>query len=301
MKRELKSRPDRRGPLHPERTAQVLIGKIKAIPPVAVVLGSGFDELANRVVREAIIPYAELPGFPSTTVDGHQGIVIRTGFNQTGVLLLCGRAHYYEGHSMETITFPIRVLAAAGVKILLLTNAAGGILRTLRPGDFMAIQDHINFMGANPLRGTAEEPGGQFVDLTQTYDTELLNVLANSAREEKIKCRKGVYIAVSGPSYETPAEIRAFRRLGADAVGMSTVPEAIVARRCGLRVAGISFITNQAAGIGSQVISHGEVLREARIHSDNMARLITSFLRQLSSLPSLATAEAVRELAAIKI
>ncbi len=267
---------------NPERTARILRRRIGVIPPIAVILGSGFDEIASCFPSEATVPFRDLTGFPRLSVEGHRGLVIKSTLNHANLLLLCGRSHYYEGHTMDTLTFPVRALAAAGVKILLLTNAAGGIHPLLRCGDFMAIQDHINFMGVNPLRSSKTRDGDRFVDLTQTYDIELLNALVSSARAERIRCRKGVYIAVSGPSYETPAEIRAFRRLGADAVGMSTVPEAIVARQCGLRVAGLSFITNQAAGTNAHPISHDAVLREAGYHSDEMVRLMASFLGQLS-------------------
>jgi purine-nucleoside phosphorylase len=178
----------------------------------------------------------------------------------TAVAVLSGRAHFYEGHPMETVTFPMRVLAALGVRDVLLTNAAGGINRRFRPGDFMMLTDHINLMGANPLRGPVTAGRARFVDLSEVYGTGLRRVLQRAARAAKASLRTGVYLAVSGPSYETPAEIRAFARLGADAVGMSTVPEAIVARQCGLGVAGLSCITNLAAGLARAPISHAEVL-----------------------------------------
>lgn len=225
-----------------------------------MVLGSGFQHVA-REVRVAIeIPYAGLPGFLPTGVAGHAGTLVLGHLNHTPLLLLNGRAHYYEGHSMESVTFPVRVLAAFGIRDLVLTSAAGGINRRLRPGDFVRITDHINFMGANPLRGPVARGRTGFIDLSQTYDHRLGALLETAARKAKIRLRSGVYLAVSGPAYETPAEIRAFARLGADAVGMSTAPEAIVARQCGLAVAGLACITNLAAGRSEGPLSHSEVL-----------------------------------------
>ena len=178
-------------------------------------------------------------------------------------MMLSGRAHFYEGHSMKAVTFAVRALAAYGIRDLILTNAAGGINRKFRAGDFMVLSDHINLMGDNPLRGPPVPDLPRFVDLTHAYDQRLRRLLGRAARECGVKLHSGVYLAVTGPSYETPAEIRAFARLGADAVGMSTVPETIVARQCGLNVAGISCITNLAAGRSKQVLSHAEVLRTA--------------------------------------
>jgi purine-nucleoside phosphorylase len=179
------------------------------------------------------------------------------------VVVLAGRSHYYEGHDFTKITLPVRALAGLGVRSLLLTNAAGGINARFQPGDLMVITDHINLMGANPLRGPCPEGRERFVDLTEAYDAGLRGLLTAAAKAEGLRLRKGVYLAVSGPSYETPAEIRAFARWGADAVGMSTVPETIVARQCGLRVAGLSCITNLAAGRSRTPLSHHEVLETA--------------------------------------
>jgi len=195
----------------------------------------------------------------------------------TPVLVLSGRAHFYEGHSMERLTFAVRALGAFGIRDLLLTNAAGGINQKFRPGDFMVLTDHINFMGVNPLRGDAARGQPQFVDMTQVYDPKLNALLFQAARRCKMKLRSGVYLAVSGPSYETPAEIRAFARLGADAVGMSTVPEAMVARQCGLNVAGLSCITNPAAGRGRSKLSHTEVLATAERVKVQAAELLKNF------------------------
>jgi purine-nucleoside phosphorylase len=246
-------------------------------PTLAIVLGSGFHHALTELRVAKKIAYAKIPGFPKPTVSGHAGELFFGHFGRTPVLVLSGRAHFYEGHEMERVTFATRTLAAFGVTDLLLTNAAGGLNKNFRAGDFMALTDHINFMGANPLRG-AHIPGlPRFVDLTETYDKKLRELLFRIGKISKLKLQRGVYLAVSGPNYETPAEIRAFAKLGADAVGMSTVPEAIVARQCGLRVAGISCITNLAAGISEENLSHTEVLETAERVKKSGAQLIKNF------------------------
>ncbi len=251
----------------PSSKSEIAAARLKKIsslrPTLAIVLGSGFHHaLAELPVKEKI-SYAKIPGFPKPTVSGHAGELYFGQLGATRVLVLSGRAHYYEGHPMEAVTFPVRALAAFGIRDLLLTNAAGGLNRKFQAGDFMAVTDHINLMGVNPLRGPAVPAHQRFVDLTDTYDAELRQVLFDAAKISRMKLQRGVYLAVSGPSYETPAEIRAFARLGADAVGMSTVPEAIVARQCGMRVAAVSCITNLAAGITPEKLSHAEVLDTA--------------------------------------
>ncbi len=220
------------------------------------------------------IEYAKIPGFPTPTVPGHAGELYFGHLGGTPVLMLSGRAHFYEGHDMERVTFGVRMLAAFGIRDLLLTNAAGGISRHFRAGDFMAVTDHINLMGENPLRGVLRAGRPCFVDLTEVYDPGLRGLLVRAAQLAGLKLRRGVYLAVSGPSYETPAEIRAFRKLGAEAVGMSTVPEAVVARQCGLNVAAVSCITNLAAGMGRNHLSHAEVLETAeRVQASGAALL----------------------------
>src|SRR5476649_546666 len=246
---------------------EVAAARLKKISPLrptlAIVLGSGFHHALTELRAAKKISYAKIPGFPKPTVSGHAGELYFGHLGRTPVLVLSGRAHFYEGHEMERVTFATRTLAAFGITDLLLTNAAGGINKNFRPGDFMVLTDHINCMGTNPLRG-AHIPGlPRFVDLTETYDKKLRDLLFRAGKISKLKLQRGVYLAVSGPSYETPAEIRAFAKLGADAVGMSTVPEAIVARQCGMRVAGISCITNLAAEIGREDLSHAEVLKTA--------------------------------------
>jgi purine-nucleoside phosphorylase len=248
-------------------------------PSLAFILGSGFQQAIADLKVDAEIGYQKLPGFPAVGVSGHAGKLVLGHLAATPVLVLSGRAHYYEGHSMEQVTFAVRVLAEFGIRDLLLTNAAGGVNRAFRPGDFMLLADHINLMGANPLRGPAWAKGPRFVDLTRAYDPGLSQLLLKAARASKIRLRSGVYLAVSGPSYETPAEIRAFARLGADAVGMSTVPEAIVARQCGLRVAGVSCITNLAARRRGAALSHAEVLETAERVKNLAAQLLNSFAK----------------------
>lgn len=254
-------------------TAAAALKKISALrPTLALVLGSGFGPAAAEMQVWKEVPFTKIPGFPAPAVKGHAGKILFGELSGTPVLVLAGRAHFYEGHSMERVTFPIHTLAAFGIRDLLLTNAAGGINRAFRPGDFMAVTDHINFMGANPLRG-----GPHFTDMTQVYDTQLNALLVKAARQCSIKLRQGIYLAVGGPSYETPAEIRAFARWGADAVGMSTVPEAMVARHCGLNVAAISCITNVAAGVGGEKLSHAEVLQTAGHAAKSGASLLKHF------------------------
>lgn len=259
------------------KVAAVLRRATSLQPALGFILGSGFQDALSRMVVERELPFSKLPGFPQPGVVGHAGRVVIGKFGSTPVIALLGRAHFYEGQAMDQVTFPVRVLAEFGIQTVLLTNAAGGINATFHPGDFMALSDHINFMGVNPLRGPVESGLHRFVDLTETYDASLRKRLVRSGKMAGLKMRTGIYLAVSGPSYETPAEIRAFRRLGADAVGMSTVPEAIVARQEGLRVAAVSCITNLAAGVGRASISHDEVLTMGRQHQDRMARMLENF------------------------
>jgi len=252
-------------------------------PTLAVILGSGFQQTQSRLNVAARIPYSKLAGFPRPTVAGHAGEMLLGRLGGTPVLMLSGRAHYYEGHGMDRVTFAMRTLAACGIQDVVVTNAAGGINQKFCSGDFMLLTDHINFMGANPLRGRLQPGAPRFVDLTNAYDAKLSAALVAAARKTKLRLRRGVYLAVSGPSYETPAEIRAFAKLGADAVGMSTVPEVIVARQLGLRVAAVSCITNLAAGIARSPLSHEEVLATGQTASRAGARLLEAFARHYAT------------------
>jgi|ERR1051325_970157 purine-nucleoside phosphorylase len=248
-------------------------------PKLAMILGSGFHHVLGKLDVDKEIPYQKLPGFPPVGVKGHAGQLYIGRLGGTPVMLLSGRAHFYEGHPMSLVTFAVRTLAAYGIRDLLLTNAAGGLNRNFRVGDFMSLTDHINFMGANPLRGAEIAGMPRFVDLTDAYDDGLRRLMQRAAKTCHLKLRSGVYLAVTGPSYETPAEIRAFACLGADAVGMSTVPETIVARQCGMKVAGISCITNLAAGRSGEPLSHKEVLDTAERVKSMAAQLLIQFAK----------------------
>ena len=264
--------------LDPRAAASFIRASAPVVPSLAIVLGSGFQRAVARLDIKVRLPFARIPGFPTASVQGHTGELIIGHFGAAPVLVLSGRAHYYEGHTLAVVTLAIRTLAELGVRDVLLTNAAGGIARRLVPGDFMVLTDHINFMGVNPLRGPAVPGRARFVDLSEVYDAGLRAQLHLAARRAGIRRREGVYLAVSGPSYETPAEIRAFARWGADAVGMSTVPEAIVARQCGLRVAALSCITNLAAGRAAGALSHAEVIATGQQVEDKAARLLERFV-----------------------
>jgi purine-nucleoside phosphorylase len=259
-------------------TAAILKKETPLRPALAMVLGSGFQHALARFEVAREIAYGLIPGFPTVGVTGHAGKMVIGCFDKIPVLVLKGRAHYYEGHEMERLTFPIRVLAEMGVRTVLLTNAAGAVNRKYRSGDFMALTDHINLMGVNPLRGRVSPGLPQFVDLTRVYDRKLIDLARRSARVGRLRLHQGTYMAVSGPSYETPAEIRAFRQLGADAIGMSTVPEAIVARQCGLSVAAISCITNKAGGDEKTgVLVHQDVLTMGESRKTEMALFLKTF------------------------
>lgn len=266
------------GAATPQAAANLLRVMTPMRPKLGIVLGSGFHQLAGemRVAKE--VRYPEIPGFLQPSVAGHAGRLLFGYLGATPVAVLSGRTHFYEGHSMETVTFAVRTLAALGVEDLLLTNAAGGIKRGLKSGDFMLVTDHINFIGVNPLRGAESTGLPRFVDLSCAYDPLLGRLLQEAAHACGLELREGVYLAVSGPSYETPAEVRAFARLGADAVGMSTVPEAIAARQCGLRVVAVSCITNLAAGSGPP-LSHAEVLQTAERVKGAASLLLKTFAK----------------------
>lgn len=276
----------------PDLAAAKLRQASAARPALALILGSGFDYLLQELESEVRIAYRDLPGFPKVGVGGHRGEAAIGLLAGGPVIMLAGRVHYYEGHDLSAVTFPVRVLAAYGVRDLLLTNAAGGISAKLNVGDFIVVEDHINLMGANPLRGPSWPGLPRFVDLNGTYDRNLRRLLLRAGRECGMPLRSGVYLAVSGPSYETPAEIRAFGNWGADAIGMSTVPEAIVGRQCGLRVAALSCITNRAAGLSGLPLSHREVLQTAARAQPSARKLIRRFFGLYH--PSAATGPAAR-------
>ena len=250
-------------------------------PRLGVVLGSGLGAVAEEVTDAVIVPYADIPHFPQSTVEGHSGRIVAGTLGRVGVISMQGRVHYYEGYTPAEVTFPMRVLGALGVRAVVLTNAAGGIQAGYRIGQLVALSDHINFMGWNPLTGPNESrfariPGAglRFFDMTEAYSRRLRGLAAEAAAAEEIDLDEGVYLATPGPSFETPAEIRAFRTLGAALVGMSTVPEAIVARHMGIEVLGISCVTNLAAGLGDKHLSHAEVFEAGRQVEHKLACLL---------------------------
>src|SRR5437868_7373369 len=244
-----------------QRAAQLIRSRIKLEPSVAVVLGSGLGAFADDLSEANPISYSEIPGFAQATVEGHAGRLVAGKVGEVPIAAMQGRFHFYEGYSLEEVTFPIRVLKLLGVRTLILTNAAGSLNTEFTPGSLMIISDHINLLGANPLTGPNDERfGPRFPDLTTTYAPELQNMVIEEAKAMDLDMRRGVYAALTGPSYETPAEIHMVRTLGGDAVGMSTVPEAIVARHMDMQVIGISCITNLAAGVSNRPVDHGQVI-----------------------------------------
>jgi xanthosine phosphorylase len=251
-------------------------------PRVGIVLGSGLGAVADAVQEAVHVPYEELPGFPQPTVAGHAGSAVLGRIGGVPVAVLQGRAHVYEGGAMDLIRTPIRMLRAAGAEVLVLTNAAGSLRADVGPGSLMALTDHINMTGVNVLTGPNDDAiGPRFPSLRDAYDPELRAQLHAAAEQIGVTLHDGVYLAVGGPSFETPAEIRAFRTLGADAVGMSTVHETIVARHAGLRVAAVSAITNLAEGMQDEALSHEQTLRDAARAADDLAPLITRFVERL--------------------
>lgn len=252
-------------------------------PRVGVVLGSGLGAVADAVNDPVVIPYGELPGFPVPTVAGHAGRAVMGAIGGVSVAVFQGRTHLYEGGDPDAIRTPVRALKAAGAEVLVLTNAAGSLRAEVGPGSLMAITDHINLTGVNLLIGPNDEAiGPRFPSLGDAYDPALLAALRQSAAETGVELAEGVYLAVTGPSFETAAEIRAFRTLGADAVGMSTVQETIIARHCGLRVAAISAITNLAEGMGEESLSHEQTLRDADRAAGKLTRLLLNFIPRCS-------------------
>lgn len=267
-------------------------------PEIGIILGSGLGDFVNNfesIPKQLLIPYSEIPGFEKSTIQGHVG---QLAFIEGGkakskkqkesshlspltshLMIMQGRYHFYEGHSMQSVVYPIKIMKKLGVKTLIITNAAGAINTNFKPADLMIITDHINLMGTNPLIGMNDEDlGTRFPDMSEVYKKDLINAAQECAKELNIDVKKGVYVAGTGPSYETPAEIRMLKSIGADAVGMSTVPEAIVANYCGINVLGISCITNYAAGIQKSPLSHQEVIESANVAKENFQSLLLKIL-----------------------
>ena len=262
--------------------AQQVREKIGFSPKIGIVLGSGLGDLGEKIENPVFVEYSALEGFPVSTAPGHKGRFAAGTLSGKQVICMQGRLHFYEGHNMADILLPIRTMRRLGVEILILTNAAGGINTAFSVGDIMLIEDHINFMGRNPLVGQNDDAFGcRFPDMSYAYDPQLRALAEQCATETKADICKGVYLACSGPSYETPAEIRAFRTLGADAVGMSTVPEVIAANHCGMRVLAFSLISNMAAGILPQPLTEEEVLEAGHRKGAEMQKLICEIIKNL--------------------
>jgi purine-nucleoside phosphorylase len=264
------------------RTADVIRSLVGDTKPVAgIILGSGLGRLADRITDRKVVPYQDVPGFPPPTVVGHSGSVVAGKLGGQPVVALSGRFHMYEGHDATLAGFPVRVLHELGASGLIVTNAAGGIRRSFKPGDIMMIRDHINMTFRNPLIGAVETGDVRFPDMSDPYDPGLMQLARDVAKSQGISLAEGVYCALLGPTYETPAEVRMLTTLGADAVGMSTVPEVIVARARGMRVLGFSCITNLACGLSDQPITHEEVLETTLIAGERMSAMVAEIVRRI--------------------
>ena len=265
-----------------QRAAEQIRSRANARPSVAIVLGSGLGAFADELTESTSLAYKEIAGFAQATVEGHAGRLVIGRAGEVPIAAMQGRFHFYEGYSLEDVTFPIRVLKLLGVRTLILTNAAGSLNTEFTPGSLMVISDHINLMGVNPLIGTNDERfGPRFPDLTSTYDPDLQSMVIEEATAMNIDMRRGVYAALTGPSYETPAEIHMVRTLGADAVGMSTVPEAIVARHMDMQVIGISCITNLAAGVSNRPVDHSQVIATGERVREQFTELLRRVIARL--------------------
>lgn len=264
------------------QAADAISAAFPATPDLLIILGSGLGALADDVQNPVVLPYANIPGFPQTTVPGHDGKLLLGLWNGKTVAVMQGRFHFYEGHPMDDVVLPIRVMQQLGVHTVLLTNAAGGVDPNMHPGDLMLIRDHIGLWAESPLRGTnLDEFGPRFPDQSQVYDRGYASLAADCARELEIPLHEGIYAYCKGPQFETPAEIRLLRLLGATAVGMSTVPEAIVAAHGGMRVLAISCITNLAAGMLDQPLNHREVLEVGERVAARTIRLLSMIIGRL--------------------
>jgi purine-nucleoside phosphorylase len=265
-----------------KEVADTIRARLPEIPQIGIVLGSGLGDFANSLGAAVTVPYGDLPRWPASKVIGHEGkLVVGTAAGRT-IAALAGRSHLYEGHDVGTVTFAVRALGLLGVKTLILTNAAGGVNTSFSQGALMVIDDHINLMGANPLVGANDDQFGvRFPDMTEVYSSQLRAIADRAGKKINLLLPHGIYVAVLGPSYETPAEIRYLRTIGADAVGMSTVPEAIVARHMQMDVLGISCITNMAAGVLPQPLRHDEVMETARRVRGQFVALLEGIIGQL--------------------
>ncbi|MBU5293186.1 purine-nucleoside phosphorylase [Anaerosalibacter bizertensis] len=263
-------------------SANYILSKVEFKPSIGIILGSGLGDLAEKIENPEVIKYDDIPNFPISTVEGHKGRLILGELENKKVIAMQGRFHFYEGYPLEDVTFPIRVMKAIGIEIIIVTNAAGGANKDYKPGDLMLITDHINFTGRNPLMGrNIDDLGPRFLDMTSSYDKQLIEIAKNSAKSIDVDLKEGVYMWFTGPTYETPSEVRLARTLGADAVGMSTVPEVIVARHGGMKVLGISCITNMAAGILDKPLNHEEVVETSEKVKGTFEKLIRKIVRNI--------------------
>lgn len=259
-----------------------ILSKINVYPKIGMILGSGLGDMAELIENPIYLNYNEIPNFPISTVEGHKGRLVIGELEGKVVVAMQGRFHFYEGYQLNEVTFPIRVMKAIGVETIIITNAAGGVNENFEPGDLMLIKDHINFTGRNPLLGKNwDDLGPRFLDMTKAYDTKLINVAKSTSKELGINLKEGVYMWFSGPTYETPSEVKLARILGADAVGMSTVPEVIVASHGGVKVLGISCITNMAAGILDKPLNHEEVVETSTRIRGTFQNLIMGIVKNI--------------------
>jgi purine-nucleoside phosphorylase len=266
-----------------EHAARTIRARFTEDLRIALVLGSGLGAFADDLEDSVAVPYDEIPGFARSTVEGHAGRMVLGRVGGVALAAMQGRFHYYEGYALEDVVFPVRVLGLLGIKSLVLTNAAGGVNVAFEQGSLMIISDHLNLMGVNPLRGKNDERfGARFPDMSEVYSRAYQEIAAEEGRALSIELRRGIYAALSGPSYETPAEIRMMRTLGADAVGMSTVPEAIIARQMGINVLGLSCITNMAAGVFDQPINHEEVIETGARVNETFKELLRRVIPRLA-------------------
>ena len=263
-------------------TVDFIKSKITNIPKIAIILGSGLGSLADDIEEKTIIPYKDIPNFPISTVAGHKGELIFGKLSGVSIIAMNGRFHYYEGYDLKETTYPIRIFKLLGIETLILTNAAGGINETFHKGDLMIINDQLSFFAESVLRGpNMDEFGERFIDMSTTYDKDYIRILKDIMTNIMGDYHEGVYAYMKGPTYETPAEIRALRVLGADAVGMSTVPEAVVAHHSGIKCAGITCITNMAAGVTNELLSHEDVKDTALKVEQNFKKVIKEFIKQI--------------------
>lgn len=263
-------------------TVSYIRSKSSVKPKIGIILGSGLGSFVQHIDIQAKLPFNEIPNFVPTSVEGHQGNLFLGNLGKHPVVVLQGRLHYYEGHSMDTVVYPTRAMAMLGIETLILTNSAGGFGDTMQSGDFMIIEDHINLMGTNPLMGpNLKQLGPRFPDMTEAYDRKLIELMETTFKEMKLKYHKGIYCGVTGPTYETPAEVRYLKLIGGKAVGMSTVPETIAANHLGLRVAALSCITNLAAGMSRNKLSHEEVTENAKKVEIAFVNFLKNFLEKI--------------------